>query len=334
MILLLGATGYFGQAFASELRRRGHCFIPLSRRAFEYTHFELLFDYVRRMKPAFLINTAGYVGRPNMEACELGREEALQANSFLAQTVARVCVMTNTPWGHVSSGSIYCGAKVFENGGMRVERDLNRPGVRQIFEAHPEKFFGFTEQDEPNVTFRHFPCSFFSGTKALAEETIRGNGQIYIWRLNTPFNERDEPCNLLSQLQRDAKVYDNLSSLSHLEDCVRACLDLWERGAAFGTYNVTDRGAVTTRQVVEMIERILKPRRSFEYWMDDDVYRDAAKTPRSSCILDVSKLLRAGVKMRNVEEALEDSLERWQHAVKVSPRAASPQPVARFSLSR
>ena len=38
----------------------------------------------------------------------------------------------------------------------------------------------------------------------------------------------------------------------------------------------------------------------------------AAKTPRSNCVLDVSKLLAAGVKIRPVEEALEDSLRKWK----------------------
>ena len=59
MILLLGATGYLGQGFARELRRRGSRFVPLSRSALDYTRFELLFDYVRKMKPDFVINAAG-----------------------------------------------------------------------------------------------------------------------------------------------------------------------------------------------------------------------------------------------------------------------------------
>jgi UDP-glucose 4,6-dehydratase len=37
----------------------------------------------------------------------------------------------------------------------------------------------------------------------------------------------------------------------------------------------------------------------------------AAKTPRSNCILDVSKLLATGVPMRPVEEALADALQQW-----------------------
>ena len=54
MILLLGASGYIGRAFASELRRRGHSFIPLTRRAFDYTRFDFLFDYLRTMRPVLL----------------------------------------------------------------------------------------------------------------------------------------------------------------------------------------------------------------------------------------------------------------------------------------
>ena len=109
--------------------------------------------------------------------------------------------MTNTPWGHVSSGSIYTGAKVAEWGRMRVEKDLARPEMRRLFAGQPEKFFGFSEWDEPNFSFRHGPCNFYSGTKALAEEAIRGVGQNYIWRPRMFFNECDEPRNLLAKLQ-------------------------------------------------------------------------------------------------------------------------------------
>jgi len=55
MILLLGGTGYVGQAFAAELRRRGHDFIPLSRAVLDYTHFDVLFNYVRKTRPEFVI---------------------------------------------------------------------------------------------------------------------------------------------------------------------------------------------------------------------------------------------------------------------------------------
>jgi dTDP-4-dehydrorhamnose reductase len=313
MILLLGTSGYIGRAFANELRRRGYDFIPLTRKAINYADFNLLFDYVRKLRPEFIINAAGYRGSPNVDACELAREETLFANTLLPQTIARVCSMTNTPWGHVSSASIYSGAKVLDGGTMRIEKDLNRPELRRLLVEHPESIHGFTEWDEPNFSFRRLPCNFYSGTKALAEEAIRGIGRSYIWRPGIPFNEREESRNFLVRIQQYPKVYDSVNSISQVEDFVRACLNLWERQAPFGIYNVVNPGVVTTRQVVEMIQRILKPDRRFEFWKnDEEFYHFEARTPRPSCILDVTKLLAAGVEMRPVEEALEDSLHNWR----------------------
>jgi dTDP-4-dehydrorhamnose reductase len=315
MILLLGATGYIGQAFATELRRRKHLFIPLTRKAVDYTNFNILFDYVRQSKPDFLINAAGYTGSPTVDACEIARAETLQGNAVFPQMVARVCLMTNTPWAHISSGCIYCGAKVIENGIPHVERDLSQHRLQQLFANHPERFYGFTELDDPNFSFHAPPCSFYSGTKALAEESLRDFGQCYIWRLRIPFDEFDHVRNYLSKIQNYPKVYDNINSLSHRGDFVRACIDLWQQRALFGTYNVTNPGAVTARYVVDQIKGILKTDRRFHFWKDDtDFYRYAAKAPRSNCILDVSKLLNTGVKIRPVEEALDDALRRWQPA--------------------
>src|SRR5580658_7560320 len=226
MILLLGASGYFGKAFAGELRRRGQSFIPLTRRVFDYTRFDFLFDYLRRTKPVFLINAANYCGRPDETGGNTEREQAMSANALLPQMIARVCLMTKTPWGHVSSGTIYTGAKIQNSQSIAVERELGRADLLELFESHPERFRGFTELDEPNFSFQASPCNFFSGTKALAEEAIRDLGQSYIWRLRLPFNERDEPCNWLSRLQSEPDISDNINSLSHLEDCVKACLDV------------------------------------------------------------------------------------------------------------
>lgn len=301
-----------GQAFATELRRRRYSFIPLTRRAIDYTSFELLFDYIRKLKPEFIINAAGYPGRPNVDACETAREETLFANTLLPQTISRACSMTSTPWGHVSSGCIYHGAKLIDEKGTRIVEGAE---LRQLFAGSPEKIFGYTEWDEPNFSFRNAPCNFYSGTKTLAEEAIRGVGDVYLWRPGMPFNERSEPRNFLWRIQNYAKVFNGVNSLSHLDDFVRACLDLWERQAPFGVYNMTNPGAVLTRQVVEMVERILKPNRHFEFWKDEEeFYRLGAKAPRSNCVLDVSKLLVAGVKVRPVEEALEDSLRNWNVA--------------------
>jgi UDP-glucose 4,6-dehydratase len=313
MILLLGASGYIGEAFAKELQRRKQEFIPLSRKQVDYTRFDVLLEFLRAKKPAFVVNAAGYTGKPNVDACELDKAGTLAGNTLLPQTIAHACAAAGIPWGHVSSGCIYSGAKISENGKIRTEKDMSKPEVRALVKNSPAKIHGFTETDAPNFSFRDGPCSFYSGTKALGEEAMSGIGQSYIWRLRIPFDEFDNARNYLSKVQRYAKVYDNVNSISHRADFVKACLDTWELRAPFGIYNVTNPGFVTTRHVVETLEKILQPKHKFEYWSsDEEFYKVAAKTPRSNCVIDASKLLAAGVKIRGVEVALEDSLKNWK----------------------
>jgi len=334
MILLLGATGYVGQAFSSELRQRRISFIPLTRKAVDYSNFDVLFSYVRKMKPEFVINAAGYAPAPNLEGRESAHWEVLCANALLPQTIARVCLMTNTPWAHISSGNIYTGARIEMPGGqIRIERSLDRPEIRQLFATHPDRFHGFAETDEPNLSFRHAPCNFFCGSKALAEEAIQGMGRCYIWRPGTMFDERDDSRNLLSKLQRSRSVYDSIISVSQLNDFVRACLELWENAAAFGIYNVVNVGAITIERIVELTRQILKPVPKIE--LLDNEAESGSNQPVgiscSSCVLDTAKLRVAGVKMRATEDALKSTLRKWREGVSVPAPAVTSGSVTSFS---
>jgi UDP-glucose 4,6-dehydratase len=304
MFLLLGSTGFVGRAFAAELRRRRRLFIPLSRSVLDYSNFDRLFGYIRRLQPEFVINAAGFPGQPNIDLCEHARETALFANMLLPQQIGQICSLLRIPWGHVSSGGIFCGAKVRRAGKLLAQRDLA--------ETDPDAVRGFSETDEPNFSFLAPPCAFYSGTKALGEKAISGFDNCYIWRPALPFSHLDHPRNFLSKLQRYPKVYDQLIGVSHSCDFAAACLDLWDLKTSFGTYHGANPGFVTTRHVTELIREHLTPHRTFEFWeSDSDFYAAAAKDPRPNCLLDVSKLLNAGVAMRSAEAALTDALHHW-----------------------
>lgn len=313
MIVVLGASGYVGGAFVRALEMRGVPYLPVSRQQSDYTNFATLSQLLRDARPDFLINAAGFTGKPNVDACEVAQTETLLGNALLPQTISNVCQAFEIPWGHVSSGCIYSGAFLRHDNTWTVARDLAVPTVRQLIERRPEDVRGFAETDAPNFCWRSPPCSFYSGTKALAEEALAMDPRVFVWRLRIPFHQVSHPRNYLTKLQRYPKVYDNINSLSHLDDTVAACLDLWNLRAPFGVYNVTNPGFVTTRQVVGLIECYVQPRRSFVFWENDlEFYQKAAQAPRSNCILDTSKLLATGVRMRSVEDALADSLQCWQ----------------------
>lgn len=315
MIILLGATGYVGSTFAKALTQRGLEFLPLSIDEIDCTRFDLVLDLLRQRRPEFLINCAGYTGRPNVDACEIARADTLQGNVLLPLTLSHACQVAQVPWGHVSSGCVFSGAKIVQDGKVRAEKDLTKPALRELIERDRSVVRGFTEQDTPNFSYRDPPCSFYSGSKALGEEAIAGDRQNFLWRLRIPFDEVDGPRNYLSKLQNYPKVYDNYNSISQLTDFANACVELWTRRAPFGVYNVTNPGFVSSHQVIGLIEKHLKPNRKFEFWTnDEEFYRIGAKTPRSNCVLDASKLLATGVKMRPVEEALDAALRGWKKA--------------------
>ena len=129
MVLLLGASGYIGQAFGKELSRRGIPLRPVSRKELNYADYRALRTALQKEKPEFVINAAGFTGKPNVDACESRRGETIVGNVILAQTVAQACEAAGVRLGFVSSGCVYTGAKVRrECGTWAVEDRLTEPG--------------------------------------------------------------------------------------------------------------------------------------------------------------------------------------------------------------
>ncbi|MBA4135742.1 MAG: dTDP-4-dehydrorhamnose reductase [Opitutus sp.] len=289
MIFLLGGSGYVGHAYQALLTRKGIAFRNLRRADFDYTDRARLAELLRREKPEFLINAAGYTGKPNVDACELHKHECLFGNGVLPGIIADACADAGVPWGHVSSGCIFTGA---------------RPDGS-----------GFTEADTPNFTFRTNNCSFYSGTKALGEEVLGGKPAVYVWRLRIPFNEIDSPRNYLSKLMRYTTLLEATNSISQLDEFVAATFACWETRIPFGTYNVTNPGQVTTHEVVALIKKAGVSDKNFQFFKNESEFMaTAAKTPRSNCVMDSSKLAAAGIQMTEVHEAIERDLSRWHRA--------------------
>ncbi len=287
MIYLLGGSGYVGQAYQALLTRKGIPFRNLRRADLDYSNPALLADALRRDRPEFLINAAGYTGKPNVDACELHKGECLMGNAVLPGIIAQACREAGVPWGHVSSGCIFTGA---------------RPDGS-----------GFTETDAPNFTFRQDNCSFYSGTKALGEEVLAGQPNVFIWRLRIPFNEVDNPRNYLTKLMRYPRLLEATNSISQLEEFVAATFACWEKRIPFATYNVTNPGQVTTHEVVALIKQSGVHPKNYEFFASEaDFMKLAAKTPRSNCVMDSAKLAAAGIRLTEVHAAVEQALRLWK----------------------
>jgi dTDP-4-dehydrorhamnose reductase len=286
MIYLLGGSGYVGQSYQALLTRKGVPFRNLRRAELDYTNVDTLRAALRRDRPEFLINAAGYTGKPNVDACELHKHECLFGNAVLPGIIADACADAGVPWGHVSSGCIYTGARADGS--------------------------GFTEEDTPNFTFRTNNCSFYSGTKALGEEVLAGKPGVYVWRLRIPFDQVDNPRNYLTKLLRYQRLLEAANSISQLEEFCAATFACWEKRVPFGTYNVTNPGHVTTREVVAAIKQAGVSNKEFSFFSSEDEFMHvAAKTPRSNCVMSSAKLASVGIQMTEVHASVDQALRAW-----------------------
>jgi len=289
MYIILGKNGYIAEAIVKELKSRDLPHIALSRTDVDYTNkcdfdLYLLNNFHRNIlegKDIIVVNCAGYIGKPNVDACELAKADCVEGNVLFPAMISQLCADRGYQYVHISSGCIYGG-----------------------YEKH------FTEQDAPNFDFQN--GSFYSGTKALAEKVVQQNNPTsYIFRLRIPFDEYASPRNYLTKLMSYDTLLDAENSLSHRGDFAKYSIDLITQKVPRGIYNITNKGSVTTQQVVELIKKHKLTNKEFQFFTNLDDFMQQITAPRSNCVLDTSKIEQY-IKIRTAEEALEDALSKYK----------------------
>jgi dTDP-4-dehydrorhamnose reductase len=291
MIYLLGGTGYVGRAYQRLFLKRGLPFKCVRRSELDYTDSTMLLQALRVDRPKFLINAAGYTGKPTVDACESNKAACLFANAILPSRIGNACTEAGIPWAHVSSGCIYSGTKSAN--------------------------IGYAETDTPNFTFRDLQYSFYSGSKALGEELLAGLPNMYIWRLRMPFDHIEDNRNYLSKLMFYPKLLEATNSLSELQEFTAATLASWEKQIPFGTYHVTNPGIVSTREIVELIKLSGLCKKQFSFFANElEFMQTTTRTPRSNCILDSTKLRGFGINLTEVHDAISRNLSNWKKSAR------------------
>lgn len=284
MIVVLGGSGYVGSSIVNLLASRGKEVRVLSRKDCNYYDLASLGDAIGNAD--FVINAAGYTGRPNVDACELHKHECLMGNAVLPGVVKEVCAAKKLPWIQISSGCIYTGTR--------------------------EDGTGFTELDPPNFSFRYNNCSFYSGTKALGEEVLADAENCYILRLRIPFENLDNPRNYLTKLLRYQRLLRATNSLTFLDEFAASCLHCAESRPEPGIYNVTNTGHVTTDEVVALLKSHGITDKEFQFFdSEEEFMQKAAKAARSNCVMNNQKAIAAGFPLSEVHDALNKTMSNW-----------------------
>lgn len=284
MIVILG-SGYISQAYQIFFKEKEISYTVLSRSFLDYTDYNNLYNFLSQNRPSLLINAAGYTGNPNVDGCENHKEECYLANVELPSNIGKICKDLNISWGHVSSGCIYQGDNNWK--------------------------YGYSEYCPPNFTFKQENCSYYSGTKALAEEILSFCDNVYIWRIRMPFNNIDHPKNYLSKILKYDKLINVTNSLTNLDDFVRVTYQLVKDKAFFGIYNICNPGRISTSDITEIMSNRW-PTKTFSFFESYKEFEKVISAPRSNCVLNPSKLIKLGISLSEVHESVSLSIKNWK----------------------
>lgn len=280
MSIILFGHGYLGADFFYELKKQNikvkHFHAPNSLR-------ELLVLPISSND--VVINCAGYVGKPNVDACEKYKEETIRGNVLWPQLLTSLCYLHQIPLLHISTGCIYDG----DNGGA-----------------------GFSETDDPNFTFDIGGGSFYSGSKALAEKIVGAYERSWICRLRMPFDEENNPRNYLSKILNYNQLLNATNSITHKKEFILACIEIIKKNIPYGKYNIVNTNPITTQQITDLFTKI-KGISGFKFFKNErEFYSSAAFARRSNCVLRNDKLLAAGIKMSDTLDIVASSIKKYK----------------------
>jgi dTDP-4-dehydrorhamnose reductase len=261
MFVLIG-HGYVGQKIKAQLDAEKASYFWISHN-----------DPIPKNARA-IINAAGFTGKPNVDACEIYKQETIDGNVIFPVALERA--NPNTPIIHISSGCVYNG--------------------------YPEG--GYTELDAPNFTFNN--GSFYSGAKALAQEMLMPYmNKSYLFRIRLPFCAEHTQKNLLTKYENYSKLIDVRNSLSCMEDIAKLTVHFGHMLPKPGIYNACNPGSMTTREIVDIMGL------SKEYFTDEE-FQSVIKAPRSNCVLNTDKISKI-YPLPDIREAMVRTVKQYMN---------------------
>ena len=278
-ILILG-KGYVGTALTKRLST---CYevTHVSRQDLDYTDRSQLFKYLtsdEARDTEYVINTCGYTGRPNVDACEDNIHDTWYYNVAVPVNIQKTCKDAGVRMIHISSGCIYDG----------YEKD-------------------FTEDDEPNFGLLNPDSSWYSKTKHACEMMMKDK-DVYLFRIRMPFCETWSERNVLTKLIRYDNVIDHLNSVTNMEDLSGFIMyfiaDITEGTTHdYGIYNVVNPCPITTSAICDLLNDFNLGNPKWKHIELAELYK-STKAQRSNCLLSDSKISKLNLKLPDTIDSL------------------------------
>lgn len=234
-------------------------------------------------KPDAVLNAAGVRGKPNVDWCEDHQMETILGNTQLPILIAQACQEKSVYLLHIGSGCIFYGNS-------------------------PHEDLAWREEDFGN------PLPVYSRAKWAADLVLSTLPNVGIARIRMPIDSKPSAGNLIEKLASFEKVIDVENSVSIIEDMIATFRQLLEKKAE-GIFHVTNPGTIKHKEIIALYEEFVDPTHRNEWISNDDLVAQGLATKgRSNNFLHSENLEAIGIHMRDVHEAMRDTMMKYaQH---------------------
>jgi len=237
-------------------------------------------------KPDAVLNAAGVRGKPNVDWCEDHQLETILGNTKLPIIIAEACQEKNIYLLHIGSGCIFYGDS-----------------------PHPDKKWRENDMGNPTeVTY--------SRAKWAADLVLSTLPNVGIGRIRMPIDYIPSANNMIDKLATFPKVIDVENSVTIVDDMVMAFYELMKQKAE-GIFHITNPGTLKHREIVSLYEEMVDPSHTNEWITNDDLVKQGLATKtRSNNFLASENLDKIGIHMREVHEAMRDTMTKYSEMKK------------------
>ncbi|VVB70794.1 RmlD substrate binding domain protein [uncultured archaeon] len=234
---------------------------------------------IKKISPDIVVNFAGKTGGTNTDWCDLHKFETISSNLVGVFNLAQACFQENTYLIHIDSGSVYDG----DNNGK-----------------------GFSEDDLPNFT-----GNFYSLTKAWSQQILKERfPQFLVLRIKMAVDWKKNPRNLVDKLSTYSKIITGVpNSITICDDLFNAIEFLGEKRLS-GEFNVVNKNPITWEEFIAAYIELVDPNFSCTFISPEEL-SNITLVKRSYSVLTTDKLELTGFKVREVHEALRDTLKKY-----------------------
>ncbi len=249
-----------------------------------YTKQDAL-DIIEEHGPDVVLNAAGVRGYPNVDWCEDNQLPTMIGNTKLPILIAEACQEKGIYLLHIGSGCIFYGDS-----------------------PHPDKKWREHDFGNPDVVY--------SRAKWAADLVLSTLDNVGIARIRMPIDWIPAQHNLIDKLATYPKVIDVENSVTIIDDMIDVFYKLMEKNAS-GIFHVTNPGTMKHKELMALYEELVDPNHTNEWISNDDLVKQGLATKgRSNNFLHSENLATFGIEMRNVQDALRDTMEKYAKAKK------------------